>query len=95
MPSKTDFERAAGMPVTMECYPDEEALKQRAEDRYPYVDWTARGTLDVQDVRQAHRSALAAVQLTNDKGEPKVPRNHSDFATVVAARPWLLLATIT
>ena len=86
-PSKEDFANAAGMPVTMESYPSAAGIRTWAEERYPYIDWGARSAFDGRDVKYAHSNAAAALLLTNDKGEPKVPRNHSDFATVVAGEP--------
>ena len=82
---KGSLEAASGVAVTLEEYMGPVELLTWAAARYPYIDWEQRSTIDTNDIRWARCHAEASLRLTNKDGAPQVPRNHSDFATVVAA----------
>jgi len=84
-PPKEAFEAAAGMPVTCETYMEPGELLAWVQARYPYIDWSMRSIFKAFEVRFARTNATRALQAITKEGDPKIPKNHSDFAMVAAA----------
>jgi hypothetical protein len=85
-PSLEEFQAVAGIPLTMEGYMSPTELEKWMRGRYPHIDWDARSQFNILEIRRARSLSVDALSRTNEKGEPKVPRNHADFAVVVAAK---------
>jgi len=69
-----------GVPVEVSSYPTEAEIEQGFRKRYPHLDWDMESFGEPRDLMWAWINARAALEV-----EDKLPKNHSDFATVVAA----------
>ena len=93
---KVAVERAGGMPVTIEPYPDNGGILKLLKEKHPFVDFVTKSKFDTKKVHYAMMCCLKALEPLKRNGEDvyKTPANTTDFGMVVSAalEPYVSIA---
>ena len=89
-----EVEKAAGVPLTLETYADEDAVVEQLRLKFPFADFSVDSEFDYTDVVKARACCLSALQPVVKPGKKPgdaakvtfpTPKNTTDFGLVIAA----------